>query len=210
MKCKLTSSQVRQTRIRGFTLAELMVAFGISALLLTVLLTLSLYSGRSFAAMVNYVDLNQRSRAALDSMSRDIRQARDVLVMSATSVTVVIPEPGDLTVDNHPAVTRTNHLTFSWDPGTKLLTSTLKKSDGTEEISQLLNDCENLKFEYFMRAPLTLVPDETWTQPVAPRADHVKEIQVSWVCSRQIMGITRNTESIQTARIVIRKSRDPS
>jgi len=35
--------------------------------------------------------------------------------------------------------------------------------------------------------------------------DVAKVIDVSWVCSRTIFGRKENTESVQTARIVIRK-----
>ena len=72
-------------RVRGFTMVEFVVTLGLGGILLTVIAALTLYSGRSMAAMVNYVDLNQRSRMALDLMTRDIRQASRVLSFAETS-----------------------------------------------------------------------------------------------------------------------------
>jgi hypothetical protein len=39
----------------------------------------------------------------------------------------------------------------------------------------------------------------------AASAATAKVVNVSWICSRQIMNGMENTESVQTARIVIRK-----
>ena len=39
----------------------------------------------------------------------------------------------------------------------------------------------------------------------AATAATAKVINVSWMCSRKIFGIKEDTESVQTARIVIRK-----
>lgn len=30
-------------------------------------------------------------------------------------------------------------------------------------------------------------------------------VKLQWVCARRVLGLIRNTESVQTARIVIRK-----
>jgi prepilin-type N-terminal cleavage/methylation domain-containing protein len=64
---------------RGFTLVELLVAIAVGSLALTATMSLSLYSLRSFAALTNYVDLDNLSRNALDHMTREIRQADRVL-----------------------------------------------------------------------------------------------------------------------------------
>src|ERR1041385_7075294 len=59
---------------RGFTLIDSSVGMVVSAIVLAALLGFSVYASRSFAALSNYVELEQKSQNALDTMTRDIRQ----------------------------------------------------------------------------------------------------------------------------------------
>src|SRR5205807_3583639 len=71
-------------RCRGMTLVETLIATGIGTVILTAVMAVSLFSARSFAALGNYVDLDIKSRQALDLMSQDIRQV-DALTSYATN-----------------------------------------------------------------------------------------------------------------------------
>src|SRR5215470_14500482 len=86
-------------RGRGFTLVEMMVAVAVGCLLLAALATIYVFSLRSFAAMANYSDLNQKSRYASDIVSRDIRCADKVVSATPTpaAATQVELEPADAT-----------------------------------------------------------------------------------------------------------------
>jgi len=53
------------------------VATAIGAMISLSVTLLTVYSGRSFAAMANYVSLDRASRNALDTMSKEIRKRRD-------------------------------------------------------------------------------------------------------------------------------------
>src|SRR6266478_1559801 len=82
-------------RARAFTLVEMMVAVAVGCLLLAALATLYVFSMRSFAAMANYSDLNNKSRYASDIISRDIRSC--MKVGSATTTTqLILNEPDDV------------------------------------------------------------------------------------------------------------------
>src|SRR5438874_9504346 len=59
---------------RGMTLVEAIVAVGISSIALAALAAFTFYSARSFAAIGNYVDLDNTSRKAVDLMTKEIRQ----------------------------------------------------------------------------------------------------------------------------------------
>src|SRR5260370_40950810 len=76
MAFRITSSTKRQSgRVCGaFTLLEYLIGIGLGSLVLLTILSLSLYSGKSFAGLANYVNLNSSSVNALDQMSKDIRQ----------------------------------------------------------------------------------------------------------------------------------------
>ena len=68
-------SKAQHQRQAGMTLVELMVATGISSILLLALLMLSVFTARSFAAITNYMELDKDSRTALDQLTRG-RNAR--------------------------------------------------------------------------------------------------------------------------------------
>src|SRR5688500_6165748 len=107
MVFKITSIKGRRSQ-SAMTLVELMVAVAICAVLLASLASLIFYTGRSFAALANYVDLDSTSRNALDTMSREIRQTRRLL--SGTTNT--------LTFEDHDG----KPLVYAYDPATRTLT----------------------------------------------------------------------------------------
>src|SRR5438128_4971532 len=75
MDCMITSSNTNKAHRQGLTLIEVMVASGIGTLVLAAVMAITFFSARSFAAVSNYVDLDAKSRTALDKMSQEIRQA---------------------------------------------------------------------------------------------------------------------------------------
>jgi len=159
----------------------MMVAAGIGLVVLTVLASLVGYTARSFAAMINYVDLDQYSRKALDRMATEIRQA-DFLVSNSTN---------QLTFSYNGTL-----FSYTYDPTAKTLTRTY----GTEtEI--LLRECETLAFATYQRNPVggsyDVYPTGTPTT--------TKLVQVTWTCSRKILNRSVNTESVQSAKFVLRK-----
>src|SRR6266513_6012567 len=84
MDCTNTTSRARKARRSGMTLVELLIAIGISGVIFVAVGMMIFFSGRSYAALANYVDLDNRSRGALDRMSKEIRQV-DCVTNSATA-----------------------------------------------------------------------------------------------------------------------------
>ena len=68
------------------TLVELMVAIGISGIVFVALGTMIFFSGRSYASLANYVDLDNKSRQALDRMSKEMRQMDTVLIIGTNTL----------------------------------------------------------------------------------------------------------------------------
>jgi hypothetical protein len=145
---------------------------------------LMLFSGRSFAAMANYVSLDRASRNALDTMSKQIRQTNRLIDYSSTSLTFEDADGGT--------------LVFSYDAGARTLT---RSKDGIADAKPLLEECDYLHFSIFQRNPIG------GTYDVYPTATTTtcKLVQLSWICSREIFGLKANTESVQSSKIVIRK-----
>lgn len=180
MECNATSTK-RQKRA-AFTLVETLVAVCIGGIVLAALGQLVFYTGRSFAALLNYVELDKYSRNALDQMIYKIRQA-DELVSYSTNRLVF-------------AYNRTNQLTYEYSTAAKTLTETLDTRS-----TVLLRGCDALSFSMFQRNTAAGTYDQF---PATLTNSAAKLIQLSWTCSRTVLGARINTESVQSAKIVIR------
>lgn len=179
MDFKTTSTR----RKAGLTLVELMVGVGISSLMLVALASLSVYTGRSFAAMVNYVDLDKASRATLDLMSQQIRQTRKLT--EASSYKLVFED-----FDG-------KELKFEYSA----LARTLTRSKQDENSKVLLRNCDELTFSIYQRNPI----GGTYNVYPTATAATCKLVQLRWTCSRDLIRSRVNTESVQSSKIVIRK-----
>ena len=172
------------------TLVELLIAVGIGGIVFAAVALLTFYSARSFAALTNYVDLDKYSRNALDQMISEIRQADGVTNFTTTRLVCSFTNPTN---------SAKYQITYNYDSNAQKLKKTV--SGGAETV--LLNECEYLKFDVFQRNPkdreYDYYPAET------SRPELVKIVQLTWVCSRKILGKKANTESVQSAKVVIRK-----
>ena len=166
----------------GFALSEMMVAVGITALLLLAVASVSLFSSRSFASLANYVDLDARNAVAMDQITRDLREANAVTDATATTLTL---QAGD-----------GSSVRYAYSPTDKTLIRTQNTVTRT-----ILDECDRFTFSLGQRNPVGGSYD---VYPAATPAT-AKVVNVAWTCSRKIMGLKQNTESVQTARIVIRK-----
>jgi type II secretory pathway pseudopilin PulG len=183
----------RTRRQQGATLVEVMVAMGVGSAVLAVIMALMLFSARSFAALVNYVDLDNSSLKALDSMTSEIRQADRLLQGTARSMTFRFSDPINTNL--------TWAVDYVYNPDARTLT----RIQGVNR-SVLLEECDFLEFTFFRRNAATNSFDLYATAP-PPIVDPsiCKAVQMKWVCSRTIMGQAVNTESVQSARVVVRK-----
>jgi prepilin-type N-terminal cleavage/methylation domain-containing protein len=177
-------SKTPSSRRRAFTLVEVLVTMAIGGIVMAALASMVLYTARSFATISNYVDLDDRSRTALDILTRDIRQVNSVSTFASNSVTFV-------DFDNA-------ELTFTFDPNTHTLT----RIKGNER-KELLSECDQLTFGMFQRTTAT----NSYELISSTAEAEGKAISISWTCSRKILGSKVNTESVQTARVIIRKQR---
>jgi prepilin-type N-terminal cleavage/methylation domain-containing protein len=167
----------------AFTLVELMVAIGLAGIIMAALMYSFIFCSRSFVAIGNYMDLDRASLETLDTMSKDIRQATSL--QSFANNQLVFTD------------VNTNLLTYAWDSGSGLFT---RSSGGTSTV--LLKGCDYLDFDIFTKAPLK---NGTFGFNTATNnASLCKLVNVTWRCSRTIIGLKVNTESVQTAQIVLR------
>ena len=183
------ASKTHQPRVRAFTLVEALVASGASGLLFTAVASMMLYGGRSTAAIGNYMDLDRHSQNALDRLSADIRQANRVT--SCTTTQLVLET-------TNPSTGVTNSLRYTYDAGDGMLERTFAGSVNTVLTGITTN---SVQFTMFQRNP---IGGDVTTSLVTTNPALCKVVQVSWACSRQVIGLGQ-TESVRSAKIVIRK-----
>src|SRR5690242_21965349 len=85
MKLKSQNWLSSRMRLGGFTLAELMISIAVGVVVVGAVAALSVISVQNFAAMSNYVQMNDQSRIALDKISREVRKATALVAFSTNN-----------------------------------------------------------------------------------------------------------------------------
>jgi hypothetical protein len=191
MDCKITSIKRAASRrgSAGFLLAETVIAVLVVSILMLAIVMFMVFSTRSFATMYNYVDLDDKNRIAIDYLTRDIRQCKRVLQCSATRL--VVEDDDGLPLEYYHEAGRQELVRVKWLDPTPI--NTLRRV--------VLTGCDRMNFQICQRNAMSGTYD---VYPAATPAN-AKVVNVSWVCSRNLLRLKENTESVQTARIVIRK-----
>ena len=172
----------RRRRTLAMTLVEMMIAVGIGGIVMAALASLSFYTARSMAAMSNYADLDRQSRNALDQMTLKIRSADRLTAFGTHEVTFLY---------------QGQPLRYTFAASSKTLTETY----GTYS-KVLLEDCNELQFSMFQRNVIS----NSFNQVTTSTTNEAKSIIVTWTCARSLLGNLINSESVQSARIVIRNN----
>lgn len=180
MECNATSTD--RARRSAFTLVEYIVAIGIGSILLAALAQVIFYTGRSFAALMNYTELDRYSRNALDQMIYKIRQADGLKTFDTNRLVF--------------SYSKTNELAYEYSPSEKTLTETFQGARRT-----ILKGCDVLTFSVYQRNTASGTFDQF---PATITNSAVKLVQMNWSCSRNVLGARINTESVQSAKIVLR------
>jgi len=163
---------------------------GVGFIILAIVGSLSLWSGKSFAAMANYMELDNNSRNALDLMTREIREVQGLhsYTDSPNQKELALISP-----DGQP-------LYFRYNKPEKTLT---RVRGGISET--LLRDCTVLNFNLYQRNNVSNTFNQYQVASGTNAALTCKVIQINWVCSRKLLPTELlNSESVQTAKIVIR------
>jgi hypothetical protein len=177
MKSRTTKAVLRTS---GWTLMEMMISVGIATMFVLGVIILTEFTlNQGLFAIANYSDLNAKSRQTLDRLSRDIRSSADVTAYATNSISFTNADG--------------TAFSYTWD-GSNRLVRTYAGSSST-----MLTNCDFLCFNIYQRNP-----SNNFLFYTATNFAQAKLIDVSWRCSRQYLGNKLNTESVQTARIVIR------
>lgn len=193
MNLSLATVIPRKQNTRGFTLLETLIVMGLAGIVLAIIMTTYKYSGTSFSAMGNYSDLDRKSRAALDLLSREIRNSSGLIGITNS--------PKALTFTNS---TTGKTFTIAYDS----VKRELNFSKTGQAKQTLLTSCDQWDYSLYGKYPVISGNNITFNGATngAGTIDYryCKLINMTWKCSRTIFGSKRNTESIQTAQIVLR------
>lgn len=186
MKITNSVSVDRRRAAGGGSLLELLVTVGIAGLVMAAVMNTAMFTARSFAALGNYADLDRASRNALDVMSREIREGK-------------IQRVGVYRL----AFTNQNgsYFAYRWNPTAKVVARLAGPNPTTITSSNLLlTGCDHFQFRVFLRNPT----NQFWFPWSASGQEaDTKLVDLSWKCSRPLLN-RFNTESVQTAKIVLR------
>jgi len=177
-----STEPARGHRRTGALLAEYLISIGLGTIVALVLVTLTVYSGRSFAGLANYVDLNAMGMLAMDTITRDVRRSAGLTSYSTNKLVFAYG-------------TNANGVVLTYDPASR----TLVRQQGTNS-NTLLTGCESLQFSIYQSTPLAGSYDQ---YPTASGVD-CKVLSVKWTCSRTILGVKSTTETDEEAKVVIR------
>jgi hypothetical protein len=178
--------------VLAFTLMEFLVATGLASLVLAAVASMTIYATRSEIAIVNYSDLDTKSRYGLDVISREIRQAQ-ALTAFQTNTFLSFTNP-------QTAI----GVTLTYNPTNRTL---VMVKTGQTPLTNL-TECDRWDFSLYQRTPvvtatnISFVPATNTTGALDPSL--CKLVSFTWKCSRTIMAQKVNTESVQSAMVVLR------
>ena len=175
------TSCIKRGRVRGFTLAEYMVALSIGLIALAAVCSLWAYASKTCAVLLNYVDMSTTSKNALDRISQQVRNARSIQSISTNQLVLFDPDG--------------QQVTYSYDSTNK----TLKQIKGAET-KKLLTDCSSLQFSLYQRTPT----NGSYALYTTSSTNTAKVVQMQWTCSRKLTGDKTMTESQVSSKVVIR------
>lgn len=133
-----------QPHDRGMSLVEVLVAMGLFAAMTAVILGFALSTARVTQEVQDSGDVTGESRLAMERMSRELRQAREVDAVqfhSATTTTTAITFWTDFNGDGLRSLDAADPevLTYRWEPGTERLTLTADDAAGAATTRPILS-----------------------------------------------------------------------
>lgn len=181
----------------GFTLAEVLITITISGFILTSAYAAIISLAKGTESLVNYTEMNNHSRRALELFGRDARSTSDVHDWTSSKCTIRRKlwngssySDRFITYEFHTnagTLTRSIYTVANDAPGTLL---------GTEI---LLYDVEDLFFTYYRLHD----PEIADYDPLARSLLEVKHVQLEALLERKVLT-TKNTNYIISARFMMR------
>lgn len=185
---KSTPARRSQSRCRGLSLVEVMVGASLASIVLAGVTSTFLFLGRSGANISNYSEMEAEARTGLEYFAQDTRQASDLSWNSTTSVDLVV---NGTTVTYSYSAADEN---FSRTVGTT--TTVLVKGVTVFEFSGYMITGDSVDL-----TDLSTAAKRTAASAVT------KQLQVYLKASRSSVTVTTATNTVLSARYILRNKR---
>lgn len=170
----------------AFTLAEVMIAGSIGAVVLMGVLSTFLFLGRSQANVANYADMEHQAREGLEYFAQDVRQASELHWNSATNMTIRVKG-----VD----------VTYAFNSGD--FTRTIAGNTAT-----LIEGISDFAFSGYMITGAAVDMSDLSTAAKRAAASSVtKQVQISLRATRSSTTVTTASNTVLSARFILRNKR---
>jgi Tfp pilus assembly protein PilW len=197
----ISTPRIEQGRARrecgGFTLVEVMISAGLSALILAGVLTSFVMIGRSGYLASSYSELQDQTRRALDVFGEDVRKAADIRWNNAQSVTLSV-------VTGTNAV---NQITYAYDPEPNTPTTGCfyrvvgDAASIAPRVVLVRNVAPDFAFQRFKLEQSANIENAAMSDL------ETKQIQVTFRTSRTGITTVASNQSALSARYVLRNKR---
>jgi len=170
------------------TLVEVMVSTTLAGFILAGVISTFLFIGRSGANIANYADMEGEARVALEEFAQDTRQASDLDWLSSSSI--------QLTVSG-------TTITYTYSSGAGTFTRTV---GGTSTV--LLEGIFSFAYGGYMITGATVDLTDLTTAAKRDAASAVtKQVQIYLKASRTSNTVTTATNTVLSARFILRNKR---
>jgi YD repeat-containing protein len=174
-------ARIRRNLTGGWVLAETMVAVVVGITFLVALMVIFVNSSVSFAGVGNYINMDRRSRNALDQMTWNIRNAKVLTSFDPAALVFNYDTAGTI------------NLAYRYDASSRMVTEEWTVG-GVTTTNILLTGCDSFAFSLY---------DHDLLPTTDVSAGQGKVISIGWNCSGTSLSRT-NSEYMQQAQIVIR------
>jgi Tfp pilus assembly protein PilW len=177
-----------EQRQRGITLVELLISSTLAAIILTAVLGMFLFLARSSANIINYAEMEAQARQGLEYFAQDTRQASDLVWNSANSITLTVNGVS---------------ITYAYNSGNGTFTRTLGSSTTT-----LIEGISSFTYSGYMITGATVDLSDLSTAAKRTSASEVtKQVQLYVLASRTTTTVTTATNTVLSARYILRNKR---
>lgn len=173
---------------RGLSLVEVLIASSLSSMVLAGVLSTFLFLGRTGANVANYADMESQARTALEQFGQDARQAGGITWNSPHSVTLHV---GGVDV------------VYAYDSTAGTFSRTV---GGT---TRVLVDgvTDEFTFTGYTIGGAKVVSDLTTADGRTAANGVTKQLQIYFKASRTDVTVTRATNTVLSARFILRNKR---
>lgn len=190
MDSTITTTRLRGLKRsqRGVTLVELMISSALATIILTAVLGMFLFLGRTSANVINYAEMEAEAREGLEYFAQDTRQASDLVWNSSSSLTLTVVGVS---------------VTYAYNSSTKEFTRTTGGVTTT-----LIDGISSFTYSgYKITGDSVDLSDLSTAAKRTSASEVTKQVQLYVLASRSSTTVATATNTVLSARYILRNKR---